>query len=424
MRAKTFGLFRFLVIAFLFFSFPALATGQLFLDAGQEFDLVPNVPDARSAALGRTSILNAQPTLSMMINPALIGTMQNKGLGFSLATTMGELRNDSLNENYSSYDYKMKPFFSFQSVGYITPLKGNNEDFKFTFGISIGRFLDFSGRKLYKIRLDSLKNEFHTEYRGAIFSLNPTIAVKYKQVYYLGLTVNVGVYSKPEILIVNESSIINSDSLTKYELEQKSNVSATSICVGGVVKPTKELEFGFYYRPGFILSYEDIEYSWKQEILPLNTITEGEGNYPDYEIDIPSYYGVGINGRFIENILASAEYQARGYRDIKIDGKDLNVNNGRCIRLGLEYLSPTPLRIGYYADSIIYTKLGDEEPIIKKGITLGISVNMQESDIDVAIDIGNVRWYDNIVDNMTGEINRIDSKVRFYRLNASVLFNF
>jgi len=127
---------------------------------------------------------------------------------------------------------------------------------------------------------------------------------------------------------------------------------------------------------------------------------------PNYEFELPTIYGIGLNYTYDKKISIGLDYSFQGWSDAKFfyQSDSLtnseNLYNRSKVALGLEYM-PNPYgrkfsdRIRYRAGfnmSDSYFKVGGEKPANNFGITFGIGLPLQNSNtvINASFEYGKI----------------------------------
>ena len=189
-------------------------------------------------------------------------------------------------------------------------------------------------------------------------TITPGIAINLQDKYYIGLTI-----SRTLGAIIYTSERKSADVLVEIDEEQEQ--SAQFLRIGALGKVTPELSIGLMYRPEF-----DWEFGETITKTYQNGELDTERSDTDYELTIPSMWGLGAEYQVSPEFIIAGEIQSRPYSDFSDSSI---IDNGFNFSVGAEYLgSSIPLRFGVFRDAIPITDANDTVPLSLIGLTAGI----------------------------------------------------
>ena len=103
----------------------------------------PNTVDARSIAMGRTSIVSATGSNSIFSNPGIIATLNGRQGQAGGRMIMGTLEDEWSEDYYDSYDSKLTPHFSINHISVSMPYKLTGSDMKLAVGVGYRTYFDW-----------------------------------------------------------------------------------------------------------------------------------------------------------------------------------------------------------------------------------------------------------------------------------------
>lgn len=320
------------LLPLVFLSAPLLVTAQPI----EEF--LPSTVDARSLAMGRTSILSAEGSNAIFSNPAIIATIQNiqvqgGGRAFVGATVAGD------DEDFETSSYPVH--WKLDHLSFAMPYALSDSSFHLAFGIGYHTYYD-SGFKVG----DEEGNLLFTS-GGGLNTINPTVAVSYQGKYFAGLSYHKSVRST--ITMDNEN----------FNDESEIETSASFFMLGLLARVTPGITLGGMYRSAF-------EWDWEPE------------NSGDIEWDHPALWGVGAAFNLSSSWTLAAEYRSRPFSNYERNGRDeaFGVDDGYSVRLGFEKAGEVPFRFGLFRDAIPEHDVGKDDPKYLTGLTVGIGFNI------------------------------------------------
>lgn len=341
----------------------------------------PRVNDVRARAMGRTGIINATGCDAIFYNPANLGALKDKtfqGGGRVWLGTIDDGYYDLIDDVDFSGKYKLHPKIT--HLSFAMPYQPPNSDLKFAFGIGYNTYLDLGTKINVEVEDDTGAEKVvytaDTKVGGGLNTISPAAAININDQYFIGLAFHKSVLGK--VTMETEYDIDPEPALYTVKEEGEGKISTSFITLGGTAKLMAEsqLTVGFMYRSAFTLKFDDLEMT---EEYSDGTKDTGQGD--KFDAKIPAYMGLGVSYQASPVLLLSGEYQTRPYSDIEDDAGDKLtwIDNGACYRVGLEYQSSVPLRLGFFSDALLevdYDDNGESEDTPKslKGFTGGFGV--------------------------------------------------
>jgi len=388
-------------VSFLVVLIVIVLTGQLVaqqtnvVDISNAFVIDPVSNDARSRGMGYTEIMSAKGSNSMFANPAHLATLDFNNLQFGGRVWFGSIEDegwddfDDLDVD-SKYDFHTK----FTHLSFAMPYKMQASNLMFAFGLGYNTLFDYGADVKTDVSLktgdSSEKIEITHEQHGGLSLITPSMAINIADKYYFGLTLNKSIMSNSgyEYREKPPSTDGEFSGFFDHKIEHESNMSASFLTLGGLVKLNEQITTGFMYRSGFDISFEDISTTTETYGDPASTITQDR---EDYVIAVPAVIGIGISFSPSESLTIAGEYQTRAFSDVEIDGAKLDLDSGNTMRFGCELGSNArnPIRLGYFSNAIMLAEEGDDKPISKTGFTFGIGFNSKQYAVNI---FGEYAW--------------------------------
>lgn len=347
--------------------------------------LLPNTVDARSYALGKSDIMSPDGSNAIFSNPALLGMISNKQLQFGgnakVVTWFSEYEDD-MNDDYK-VKYPIAP--KFNHLSFAMPYNIPVQDMKLSIGAGFHSAMDNTYKVQYQYEKGTNGDDYSRlkSYDGGLNLITLSGALNYKDKYFAGLSLNKS--------LLSSFGLIDNIEEGTYEItrEEKTKISATSLCFGAYAKITPQLSVGINYRAKFQLNQDDTE--WEEK----SNGTSKEGEYNNDDIDIPSIYGIGVQYKLSPGMTLIGEYHSRPFSDfeegsIKTFG---NVDDGESYRFGVEFNQSKPIyRLGLFYDALPRAEIGDDKPISKLGLTAGAQFDFNNVIIDGFLEYGIVKY--------------------------------
>ena len=258
----------------------------------------PHTVDARSVAMGRTSIVSATGSNSIFSNPGTIATLDSSQGQAGGRVIMEERDNENpyyegiATETWSiekySWDSKLTPHFSINHLSVSMPYKlsgiSKNSDMDLAVGVGYRTYFDWGIKARSFMSSSSTSNSAREELtvNGGLNVITPTIAINLQDKYYVGATFNKSIFGT----ITINSEYINTEgrALTQnYHVEH----SASFFKFGGLAKVNEQLTLGFSFTP---------EFKWKWG--KMRDLEGGESPRETVTHVLPSITGFGATYQF------------------------------------------------------------------------------------------------------------------------------
>ena len=339
--------------------------------------------------------------------------------------------NTSFNSNTSS---------RFPQLGIVLVLDSPNTDSnwtKFTFGFNYSMLNDFrknystlgNNKNFVRYNLHPLDSEdipynnpeeqyFENNTNGISEVYTLSIASSYKDLFYIGSSLNFHAIKFSQETILNEISSDDNDHILDTQYSQYISESSTGVSfgIGMIVKPFRNLRLGLAYQSPIwypviteesnAIDYDPANgYSGYQEQGYLDIYSEAEGyyqntysNYPgqnlyEYSLNTPKKWTVSAAITLGQHGLISIDYHQKNYNFIRLNkGYDFSETNkeisnlltrARGIRGGGELrFNQISLRGGAFLEESPYKF--EESNIYKKGISLGLGLKFKNTKLDFA----------------------------------------
>jgi hypothetical protein len=236
-------------------------------------------------------------------------------------------------------------------------------------------------------------------YRGTGGLSNITLGVGTKIIkgLYLGASV-AGTIGKIEHTFL--TNITNQNSVN-YQITNTNIISGFNSNVGLYFEPINGLGIGAFYN---IVPKGSLEERNEYLYSPVNPVTRDTIVTTEYDVDLPSFFGVGISYTFGSKLLVAVDYLHGNFKDISINTADNDFNNSNRISLGVIFLgSPNPFstlinrtsyKIGLYSEQLYYNVAGNQ--IKEYGLTGGIQFPISRlAQIDFSVIVGRRGSLDN-----------------------------
>ena len=343
--------------------------------------------DARSAALGKTSILSSRGSNYIFNNPAMLSDLSNKCMQISCSSKFGNsVRNMELEE----YDYNDDNVFKylinlkFDGISFSLPyVTKKTEKLKLGIGIGYKTFYDRS----YKKSADNILTGIHTSSGNVFFEkidydyvshggFNIFViggGIKYLDKLYGGIS-----FSIP--LLSNSTSEYEDSENDEYKTETK--YKGSFFTLSSTYKINNKMTIGIKFRNGFILEVEDVYQD-----------NDGHNYESDIDYKIPLELGLSAELELVRNVSIYVEYLTRYLKkyEVVISFNDFllyeNSKNGFSFRTGLEVGSKLLYRCGFFLQSVpLYERkpldvgdgyILDKNPQNEIGLTTGCGVKIK-----------------------------------------------
>jgi hypothetical protein len=324
--------------------------------------MVPEVVDARSAAMGKTAIVSAQGSNAIFSNPALLATFDKRHLTIGGRLLNGDIgtgtvRSIDYNTGYSRSVLCLNESpnqFGFNSISVSIPVKSAISSIKYSFGLGYHTYFDGNLKMNSFLDPNWTGVRFTQRLHESLNVLSPAVAMGYKDKFYLGISYSRAVFSNAKSLIKQEYTFWDEH----YSYEPESDYSAAFWLIGGLIKVTPKLNIALSFRSNFTWHYVENK---------------------DNDIVFPNEFGVGFDYALIKNIKIAGEYQNRkisGYSSISYYN-DKILKDGNCYRVGVETrIKKHPVRLGYFSDAIPVSDYDSDKHAILNGVTGGFGLTL------------------------------------------------
>lgn len=369
----------------------------------------PNTVDARSIAMGRTSIVSATGSNSIFSNPGIIATLDSRQGQAGGRIIMGTLEDEWSEDYYESYDSKLTPHFSINHISVSMPYKLTGSDMKLAVGVGYRTYFDHGGNyETDRKHEDGDKSSSESTTNGGLNAITPTIAINLQDKYFVGATFNKSIFGT--IKTESKSTYNGETTDSESEIEQ----SASFLKFGGLAKINEQLTLGFSYTPEFEWKWDKVKYTY-----------DGESETEDgVDIVIPPVMGFGATYQFSPTLLIAGEYQNRKFSDIEFDNESFEVDDGVCYRIGAEFQGPALLRFGYFSDAVLAFDDNDDEPNSLTGFTGGIGYNLGSIYLDAYAEYSSITTEDEDYDYDTETTKKYDNTMKMFRFGLTANYKF
>ena len=354
--------------AFAQFEYVNLATG-----------LTPTVNDARARAMGRTEITSTYGANSLFANPANLGFVENMEVHLSSRSLFGSINDKDYwdlrpQETMSeSYPFNLK----LTQLSFIYPYYDPKTKNRAALAIGFNDFLDWGFT--YKGEYENQESEYtETEDRkntGGIRNISIAGALNLNNKLAFGIGLSRTVLGKLKIVTEFDTDYYPPYSNYYIKRTREYYLETFNITLGATFKPNKKLAIGMLFKPGFHITVD--KYKYITTYPDGNTYSDSYSR--DTEVKIPPIYGVGVTATPLNSMLLAVEYQNRPYADCKYEsGNRLfrDIKNGHSFRVGFEYQTKYPIRLGFFNEAIPITdeNSGSEKPKSLTGFTAGTGI--------------------------------------------------
>jgi len=309
------------------------------------------VNDARSEALGRTSILSSSKANFTFNNPAMLGILTEKNIqvGLRLITGKTIIKKKDDNEE-STYNYENPIHLKLNSFSVSVPYKSNMPNIGF--GVGYRTYYD-RGMNL-KYELDS--NTTIMKRHGGLSTLVIGVGVNSDNKYNIGFS-----YSLPLLSNTSRERIVDGELRSEFEGTMKGSF----FTLGGSYRLNKRVLIGARFRTKFDLEVKEKELS--DDEIDIDEIT------------IPTEIGLAIEVSPKDNLVIYIEYLSRKFSHLDVN--DFGIGNGFSIRSGFEFDKNILYRGGFFIQSVpIYNPISTSEwssnPETEIGFTTGLGLEL------------------------------------------------
>ncbi len=349
----------------------------------------PSVNDARARSLGRTELVTTFGANAIFTNPANLCLRDDNSVQIGGRLIGGWINDDS--NNLSNHNYELSESYPiyFKASQFACVLTHHNSDSgrNISLGLGVSTYLDWAMKSKSEryYRDDDYTSDSKTTNNGGIRTLSIALAAKLNDRIAIGAGLHKSLKSRYNSKDDNHNLDIrgqqsSSDREFGYYFDTFFSTISTSIQL------TETVMFAFMIKPEYC--YKSNHYYYKHEFY-----YGMEYIYHDYrtiKANIPTTYGAGLSYETDQAILAF-EYDNRPFHDCKLDTYLNRANlfddteNGHSIRMGLEYKSKYPIRMGFFSEAIpiISDELTDNSPAYLIGFTAGTAVSFKKIIADI-----------------------------------------
>jgi len=342
----------------------------------------PETIDARSEALGRSSILSSNDANYLFNNPALLSSLSKTNIQFNCRTSLGNIiiNRDSEGEPFAPEDEESKQEYNkpihvkFNGVSIGIPFNYSVfQNIKFGFGIGYRTYYDWGFNVHYERDDEVLTTEFKTYVHGGLNTLVFGGGFSYQEKIYGGISISLPLFSN----LLTETEYISGSEIADSEM--KKSVKGTFFTLSGSYKFDEKVTFATRLRTGFALEMidivDDVE-DFKRDII------------------IPSELGFALEIKLNNFLKLYTEYLTRNLGDYEIESSydsyflHENSENGYSFRSGFEAGTNKILRCGFFMQSVPiyknnysdeYGLINDKKPLVESGFTIGYGTNVNPS---------------------------------------------
>lgn len=333
----------------------------------------PETNDAKSEALGRTSILSSSGANFVFNNPSMLSNLTNMNIQCNLRSLFGA---DEYKYQYDELKYKSKFerkfHFKFNGASFSMPYKiGSNDNLKLGFGAGFRTYYDWGFDINYNQKDSDFewKKKFHGGFNTIVFGSG----LKYNNKFLIGAS-----FSMP-FLSTFTTEYDDNDNIPDNDIEESEvTVKGSFFTLSSSLILNKKFTAGVRLRTGFKLKMSD-----------------DEAEIYEYDFSIPAEYGIAIKLKPTALTILYAEYLSRSLGEYEIDDIDGNdwlygdSENGFSFRTGIEMKeknSENVFLLGFLIQSVpVYEAesyndtlgvLYDSKPLAELGYTAGFSLKI------------------------------------------------
>lgn len=337
----------------------------------------PETNDAKSEALGRTSILSSAGANFVFNNPSMLSNLTNKNVQFNVRSLFGkdEIKYQYENNPTDKPKYERSFHMKFNGVSFAIPynLKSNN-DLRLGFGAGYRTYYDWGFNISYKQKDTDYK--WDKKFHGGFNTIVLGTGMRYKNIFLLGIS-----FSMPFLSEFSTEYEDNDSNLNNDIDESEGTMKGTFVTLASSIILNKQISVGARLRTGYKIEIKD-----------------DKADIYNNEITIPSEFGVAISLKPTALIKLYVEYLSRGFGDYKFENSETNTwlyadsENGYSFRVGLEANekeSVNVFRAGFFMQSVpiyeavSYTELlgvmVDSKPLSEMGFTTGFGLKISSN---------------------------------------------
>ncbi len=343
--------------------------------------------DPASLGMGSTDILNSLNANSLFHNPANMGYSETANVNAVFKLNYGSQFNELSKFNQliddQNIDYDTK--FKLAQAAVMVPF-----DLMFNMKLALGAGwkvkYDMAYNKDYETLVEYTVTEKH---HGGYNVMSLGTALSIFKIWSVGFTYNRNLASKYEADLTHESE--NIDPLT---YDPHGSITGDFVRLGATMDFSGMFTAAIMYQPAYTIKFE-----------------ESNTSLTDYEIDIPSELGIGFTF-YHDYFKFTGEYRTKNLSDYKLNNAFFNdnTNDGFGLRLGLQFNTVYPTRIGFrYENERFYDKDTtynafevSNETNFYYGFSGGLSVPFDRySSFNIGFEYGYITWKDFIYESNT-----------------------
>jgi hypothetical protein len=303
----------------------------------------PQVIDARSEALGGTSILSSTGGNFVFNNPAMLCNLSQINIQLTSRAIYGKSETKINHDNYNS-DYPIH--FKLNGISFGMPFEF--QDFKFGVGAGYRTYYDLGKNRHFEDQ-DS-DNVYDYNEHGGLSTFALGCGFSYHNILLIGFSTNLPFFSEYS----KETEGIDSNG-DEYKYKTESTLKGAFFTIGSSYKLNKIITFGLRLRTGFSLE-------WKEKN------SENEEN-----LVVPSELGFAIELKPIAIVKLYTEYLTKSFSKYQIKSNSDNyyfyedLGNGYTLRTGFEVGTNWFFRSGFFIQSLpIYESKNSEDGEVVK----------------------------------------------------------
>ena len=310
------------------------------------------VVDARSSALGRTTVLTTFGSNAVFTNPANLGMLDKQYFQAGARAIFGSRKTEYKEQGMDDYESSLLFHPKFNHVSYAMPYNIPNSGIQTVFAAGYRTYYDY-GYTYFHESNDKSSSEYTYKMHGGFNTLTLGAAANFNDKIFGGLAYNIGIMSKTSYWV---------DYYGEEDDGDLDNFKGSFLTVGGIFKPTDRISLGLTFSPAWELEIEDDETGYS------------------FDATIPSQLALSAMFELSESFTGIIEYQNRPFENYEYEGEDMyDIDNGMCLRAGVEFSKM--LRLGFFSNSVPLTDVkssgeSEDKPLSQIGFTGGIGLNV------------------------------------------------
>ncbi len=367
------------------------AQDEIWMIPAEVYEFYETSTDAKSLALGQTSLLNSTAGSYLYDNPAMLGKLTKSYISFAfLIASADDKYTFTVRDQYNSVmEYTEKGKYSNPTrylpltiSTYIKTKKHNN------IGLSIGY------RKLYDYSYDRKEKFYQYKYErnfdGGVNFLTVGTGTKIMKNLYAGFNYNLAINNSNNYKY-RKDDFYNAFWYTEDSSEKIKGMFTTFTLYGNLLP---QVETSISVRPAYKLKYE-------LELEARNSANQSAEYVSSYSVKNPAKYTIGVNLKPSKLIDLCFQWNNVPLKEYKVDFGNTSYDlynkkslTGHNLRFGCSLNTKYPLRIGYFVDNIPYYNQEvvnnglqaeiDNAPVALKGLIFGSGFKGRRFTLDVA----------------------------------------